>query len=33
MKRFQHTCFDFGIAVAIAGLALFTVGMVAEYYL
>jgi hypothetical protein len=33
MKRFQHTFFDFGLAVAIAGLALFTVGMIAEYYL
>ena len=33
MKRFQHTFFDFGLAVAIGGLVLFGIGMVAEYYL
>lgn len=32
MKRFQHTFFDFGLGIAIAGLVLAGVAVVAEYY-
>jgi hypothetical protein len=33
MKRFQHTFFDFGLAIAIAGLVLGVVAIVSEHYL
>jgi hypothetical protein len=33
MKHFKHTFFDFGIAIAIAGLVLAGVAVVTEFYL
>jgi hypothetical protein len=32
MKRFHNTFFDFGVSIAIAGLVLAAVGVIAEYY-